>query len=168
MKGRLPGGETTPLDDADGDGLSAPDAEAPAEMLASVTVVPKGVGPGVDDAPGRGVAVAGTLVGRGVGLGVGLAVGFGVVVGGGGPGVGVGVGGVTTTDTGVEDGFVPRLLTAWKITVQEPAGKVLDPVQIPSRGEPEVRVRVVVRVVDPLDATADTLVAVSPIVVLPT
>jgi hypothetical protein len=127
-------------------------------------VVPNGVGPGATDVPGSGVAVAGTVVGRGVGRGVG---GGGTV--GTGVGTGVGVGPVTKTETGVEDGVVPRLPTALKVTVQEPAGKVVDPVQIPSRVEPEANESEVFRVVNPVDATAVTLMAVSPGgVVLPT
>jgi hypothetical protein len=62
---------------------------------------------------------------------------------------------------------VPRLVTAWNVTVQDPAGKVLEPVQMPSSVDPEIRVSEVVRVVDPLDATAVTLTAVSFVEVLP-
>jgi hypothetical protein len=127
-----------------------------------VTVVPNGVAPGVAEIPGRGVAVAGTPVGLGVGRTVGRGVGLGVGGGGTGVGASVGVGPVTKTETGVEDGVVPRLPTALNVTVHEPAGSVLEPVHVPSRSEPDVRDSEVFRVVDPFDATAVTLTAVSP------
>ena len=87
----------------DGDGLGdCPISEPEGEPLGSVIVVPKGVGETlcVVEAPGPGVAVAGTDVGRGVGRAV--APGPGVAVGGGvgaavGDGVGGSVGDVTTT-----------------------------------------------------------------------
>ena len=61
------------------------------------------------------------------------------------------------------------MLTALKVTVQEPAGKVVDPVHIPSRVDPpETNDNEVIRVVDPSDASAVTLTAVSPVVELPT
>jgi hypothetical protein len=131
-------------------------------------VVPNGVGPGVSDPPGTGVAVAGPAVGRGVGLAVGPGVGPGVGGGGTGVGTGVGVGPVTTTETGVEDGVDPRLPTALKVTVHDPAAKVVDPFQTPSRGEPENNPSGVFSVVDPFDASAVTLMAVSSGVVPPT
>ena len=112
MKGRRPGGETEPATDAEGEGLASPDEETvpepPGELLGLVIVVPNGVGPGGTDAPGRGVAVAGTAVGLGVGRTVGRGVGPGV----GGGGTGVGEGAVTTTCPGTgNDGFVPKVLT---------------------------------------------------------
>jgi len=82
---------------------------------------------------GIGVVVAGGEVGRGVGLGVGRGVGWGV---------GGGVGAETTigpTETGA--GFGPLLLTALKVTVQVPAGSVVDPLQIWFASEPPVRTR---------------------------
>jgi hypothetical protein len=163
-------GDPIPAGDADGEGVASPDdaaaTDSPGELLGLVMVVPNGVGPGVTEVPGTGVAVGGTPVGRGVGLGVGRGVGLGV--GGGGTGLGTGVGPATRTATEVEDGFVPRLPTALKVTVQEPGGKVVDPFHIPLRVEPESNDSDVVRVVDPFDASALTLIAVSPVVVLPT
>jgi hypothetical protein len=63
---------------------------------------------------------------------------------------------------------VSRLLTALKATVQVPAGRVLDPVHVPSSVVPGPSARNVVRVVDPFEATAVTLLAVSPSLSLPT
>jgi hypothetical protein len=55
-----------------------------------------------------------------------------------------------------------------KVTVQEPGGSVLEPDQVPLRAVPPAfNDSEVVRVVDPSDATAVTLMAVSPVVVLP-
>jgi len=171
LNGRRPG-DPAPAGEGEGEGLASLDdaaaSEGPSAPLGSVIVVPKGVGPGVTEVPGTGVAVAGRPVGRGVGLGVGRGVGLGVGGGGTGVGTGVGVGPATRTATEVEDGFVPRLPTALKVTVQEPAGKVVDPFHIPLRVEPESNDSDVVRVVDPFDASALTLIAVSPVVVLPT
>jgi hypothetical protein len=119
----LNGGESDCAGLADEDGSAEladapplPDAEG--ELLASITVVPYGVcdAPGVTEAPVAGVP--GTVVGRGVGRGVGATVG---------DGLGVGVCAVTTTgpaDTGA--GFGPLALTAVKVTVQLPGGRVVE------------------------------------------
>jgi hypothetical protein len=114
-------------DSAAADAPLLPDAAG--ELLASITVVPYGVcdAPGVTDAPGAGVT--GTVVGRGVARGDGVGRGVGAVVG---DGLGVGVGEVTRTgpaETGA--GFWPFALTAVKVTVQLPDGRVVDPVQVP-------------------------------------
>ena len=178
MLGSGPGapepGEGDGLGDAFGPLDAVPPADADGDPLGLETVVPNGVGEAacVLEDPGAGVGVGGLVVGFGVGRGV--AVGLGVAVGGGvgagvGDGVGGGVGALTTTGVArVNCGLFPSLVTEWKTTVQLPAGNVFDPVHIPSRVVPEIRVRDVVRVVDPLDATALTLLAVSPAVVFPT
>ena len=100
-----------------------------------MSVVPKGVGEtaGGMDAPGTGVAVAGTVVGRAVPLGV--AVGGGGGGGGVGRRVGAGVGeGAVTTIVGPAIlGFVAAVLTDVNVTGQLPAGSVPVPVQVPFR-----------------------------------
>lgn len=141
MKGREPGvtapGDGDGLGDAFGSRVEGAASELEGTPLGLEAVVPTGIGelPGEIELPGPG-GVAGTAVGLGVGLGVGRAVGLGV---GGGVAVGAGVGDVTTTgptETGV--GFAPLLLTALKVTVQLPAGSVVDPVQIWLASEPPV------------------------------
>ena len=147
LNGRRPG-DPAPAGEGEGEGLASLDdaaaSEGPSAALGSVIVVPKGVGPGVTEVPGTGVAVAGRPVGRGVGLGVGRGVGLGVGGGGTGVGLGVGVGAVTMTCVvTLNCGLVPPLLTEWKTASQVPAGSVDEPVQISLLGDPPLRVRAI-------------------------
>jgi hypothetical protein len=111
LNGRDPGrtapGDGVTLGDEPGFRDEGAEADPEGVSLASETVLPDGVGEiaGVSDT-GRGVAVAGSTVGRGVGRGVGLGVGRGV-----GAGVGGGVGAVTTICAGtVKLGLVSPVL----------------------------------------------------------
>lgn len=107
-----------------------------------MTVVPNGVDDAPDETelPGLGVDVAGTAVGLGVGLGVAIGIGVGRGVG---VGVGGGVGAVTTTWPGITKGggFVSPVLVDWYVTVQLPAGNVDEPVHVPLRALPPVKVK---------------------------
>ncbi len=129
-------------------------------------MVPNGVGETARETelPGFGVAVAGTDVGLGVGLGVAVGRGVGRGVG---AGVGGGVGAVTMRVGPPRVKFLPRLLVAEKVTDHVPAGSVDDPLQVPLSAVPAVRTSDTVRVVEPFDASARTLLAVSLSVFLP-
>jgi len=128
-----------------------------------VTVVPNGVGEtaGVTDAPGTGVTVTGAEVGLGVGLGVAVGGGGGGVGAGVAVGAGVGVGAVTTTGFGASVlGLLSAVVVELNLTVQVPTGRVDEPLQVPDSGGSTVDMDTV-RVVEPLEATAVTVIAVS-------